>query len=195
MDSNLGQVKIGLLAIGIIVLVVLLVGLLFWFSYNGMVSADQTVQEKWAQVESQYQRRIDLIPNVVNTVKGTANFEQETLSELTRLRSQWQTAPSQSARIDTGNQIESTISKLLLITENYPQLTATQAYRDLIVELEGTENRVQFARGEFNVAVREYNTKIKSFPGNMVAGMFGFSEKKYFQSKAGADQAPTVDFG
>ncbi len=162
--------------------------------FNGLVFADQNVNEKWAQVETQYQRRLDLIPNLVNVVQGVSDFEQETLVKLSELRTQWQTNPSQNARVETANEIESTISKLLFVAENYPQLQATQAYRDLLVELEGTENRVAFARGEYNTAVRDYNVKTKSFPGNIFAGMFGFSEREFFESPIGAENPPVVDF-
>ncbi|HLC92118.1 MAG TPA: LemA family protein [archaeon] len=182
-----------LIAIGAVVVVLLLVGIWAGATFNNFVALEQNIEGKQADLEAQYQRRVDLIPNVVNTVKGVAGFEQETLTELTQLRSQWQTQPE--ARIDTANQIESALSKLIIISENYPELQATQAYRDLIIELEGTENRVAFARTEYNNAVREYNTAIKKFPGNFISGMFGFSEKKYFEANTGAENAPTVDFG
>lgn len=181
-----------LIGIGAIVLVVVIIFLAFFGLYNSFVSLEQGVDAKWANVETQYQRRVDLIPNVVNTVKGVSGFEQETLTQLSELRTQWQTQPQ--ARIETANQIESALSKLLVVAENYPELKATQAYRDLIVELEGTENRIAFARTEFNDAVRNYNTSIKSFPGVIVAGMFGFSEKEFFEATLGAENPPIVDF-
>ncbi|MDO8624743.1 MAG: LemA family protein [Candidatus Diapherotrites archaeon] len=184
-----------LIGIVIVVAIVLIAGGIVALGYNGLVSSEQTVSEKWAQVETQYQRRLDLIPNLVNTVKGAGNFEQETLLKLSELRTRWQTQTSQSERVQTTNELESTLSKLLIVAENYPQLTATQSYRDLQVQLEGTENRVAFARGEYNSAVRTYNTRIKTFPENMIAGIFGFSEKKFFESTSGAQNAPTVDFG
>lgn len=179
---------------GVAVIVILgIIALGAMLSYNSFISLEQNVNEKWSNVETQYQRRVDLIPNVVNTVKGSAAFEQETLTELTALRSQWQSQPE--ARVETANQIETALSKLLLITENYPELQSTQAFRDLIVELEGTENRVSFARQEYNSSVRQYNTEIRKFPGAFIAGMFGFEEKEFFESSTGAENAPNVDLG
>lgn len=186
-----GKIVAGVAVAGIVV-IALLVGLWFFGTYNHIVSLEQDVATKQANIEAQYQRRVDLIPNVVATVKGTAGFEQETLTQLTQLRSQWQTQPEQ--RIETANQIESILSKLLVIAENYPDLKSTEAYRDLIVELEGTENRISFARTEYNDSVRKYNTTIKQVPGNFVSGFYGFKEKTYFESKSGAENAPSVDF-
>ena len=166
----------------------------YFLTYNSLIGADQNVNEKWAQVETQYQRRVDLIPNLVATVQGGANFEKGTLEDITRLRSQWQTQTSQAQRVETANQLETTISKLLLVSENYPQLTATQGFQDLLVQLEGTENRVAFARNEFNTAVRDYNVRLKAIPGNFIASSMGLSEKKFFDAAAGAENAPKVNF-
>ncbi|HII38485.1 TPA: LemA family protein, partial [Candidatus Micrarchaeota archaeon] len=143
---------------------------------------------------TQYQRRVDLIPNLVSTVKGVSGFEQETLTKLSELRTQWQTGGGVAAKVNAANEIEATISKLLVVAESYPELTATQAYRDLMVQLEGTENRIAFVRGEYNLAVRDYNTRIKTIPGSFVAGGAGFAEKPFFESKPGAENAPGVDF-
>lgn len=176
-----------------VVAVVVLVVLAYFAIYNGLVTSDQKVLEKWGLVEIQYQRRVDLIPNIIATVNKEANFEQSTLTELTALRSQWQTASTADQKLETANQIESTISKLLVISENYPTLMATQAYQDLMVELSGTENRVAFARGEFNAAVKEYNVKVLTVPSSFVANMSGFVQKKYFESKPGAENAPDVN--
>jgi len=169
----------------------------FWIggTYNSLVTLEEGVSNKWAQVETQYQRRVDLIPNLVATVKGAAAFESGTLEELTRLRSQWQTAGSIDAKVQTANQIESAISKLLVISENYPQLTATQNFQALQDELANTENKVAVERGRFNDAVRGYNTKVRMFPTNFIAGMFGFAQKTYFESAEGSENAPTVNFG
>jgi len=186
---------IALAVVGVIALVLIILVLMWVGIFNGLVSGQQNVSEKWSQVEVQYQRRVDLIPNVIATVKGVSSFEQDTLTQLSALRSQWQTASNVNEKVDTANQIESTLSKILVMAENYPELQATQAYRDLITELEGTENRVAFARGEFNVAVRGYNTLVMSFPSNMVASANGFTEKDYFKSAEGAENAPVVDFG
>ena len=176
--------------------VLLLLLVLGYFSiYNSLIGSEQNVKGKWAAVETQYQRRVDLIPSIVSTVQGVSGFEKSTLTEITKLRSQWQTQTSQDARIQTANQLEGTISKLLLITENYPDLKSTAAYQDLIVQLEGTENRVAFARNEFNDAVRDYNKRIKTIPGNMIAPSMGLTEKAFFQATTtGAENAPTVTF-
>lgn len=182
---------IGVLAA--IVIIAILVVLAYFGLYNGLVSADQQVSQAWGDVQVQYQRRVDLIPNIVATVSAEANFEQSTLTELTALRSQWQTASSQQQQVETANQIESTISKLLLISENYPTLTATAAYQDLIVQLEGTENRVAFARSEYNSAIKEYNLKVTLVPSSIVAGMNAFTVKEYFESQTGAENAPDVN--
>ena len=180
--------------IGAIVLIIILVVLMYIGMFNGLVSGEQTVSEKWSQVEVQYQRRVDLIPNVIATVKGEANFEQSTLTQLSELRSRWQTASNVNDKVETANQIESTLSKILVMAESYPTLQATQGYQTLIVELEGTENRVAFARGEFNIAVKNYNTMVKSIPSNIVASMNGFAVKEFFEAAEGADIVPVVDF-
>ena len=175
------------------VAVVIFIILVFLGTFNSFVSLDQEVDGKWANVETQYQRRVDLIPNLVRTIEGVSDFEQETLTEITRLRSQWQTQPEQ--RLETANQLESTLSKLIFIAESYPQLQATQSYIDLLVQLECTENRISFARQEYNNSVRKYNTSIKSIPGVFLAGMLGFEEKEFFEAiTEGAEQAPDVDF-
>ena len=174
---------------------ILFLALGYFSIYNSLIGSEQNVNAKWAAVETQYQRRIDLIPNIVSTVQGVSGFEKGTLTEITQLRSQWQTQTSQAERVQTANQLEGTLSKLLLITENYPDLKSTAAYQDLIVQLEGTENRVAFARNEFNDAVRDYNTRIKTIPGNLIAPSMGLTEKAFFQATtAGAENAPTVTF-
>ncbi|MEI7580154.1 MAG: LemA family protein, partial [bacterium] len=136
----------------------------------------------------------DLIPNLVSTVKGVANFEQTTLTAVVNARSAWASAGTQEQKVDAANQLDSAISRLLVTVEAYPTLTATQAYKDLMVSLEGTENRISFARGEYNTAVQSYNAAIKTFPGNVMAGMFGFSPKKFYESKPGSEDSPVVDF-
>ena len=178
--------------IGIPVAVILLG--IFWYigTYNSLIGMNEGVNGKWAQVETQYQRRVDLIPNLVATVKGAANFEQSTLTDIIKLRSQWQAAPNVNAKVDTANQIESTLSKLLVIAENYPQLTATQNYRDLQSELANTENKVVVERGRYNDAVRDFNARIKTFPSSIVAKKLGYADRTYFNSKPGAENAPEV---
>ncbi|MBS3109782.1 LemA family protein [Candidatus Woesearchaeota archaeon] len=181
----------GLIVLGVIVLLVLT----YISIYNTLVRMNEGVNGGWANVETQYQRRVDLIPNLVSTVKGAADFEAGTLEEITRLRSQWQAAPDVNAKIETANQIESALSKLLVIAENYPQLTATQNYQALQDELANTENKISVERKRYNDLVRAFNAKIKTFPSNIVAGNLGYTDKTYFEAAAGAETAPLVDFG
>ncbi len=184
------------IAIGVLA-VVALMGLWLWSGYNGIVAANETVNNKWADVETQYQRRMDLIPNLVASVKGSANFEQSTLQAVVEARSAWAQA-GQAGDINRGvaaaSNFDSALSRLLVTVEAYPQLKSTEAYKDLMTELSGTENRVAVSRRDFNAVVKDYNLKTKTFPSNLVAGMFGFSEKSFFAADAGASAAPKVDF-
>lgn len=176
------------LAAGIVI--VLILGMWAVGIYNGETVREQQVNGAWANVEVQYQRRFDLIPNLVNVVKGVAGFEQDTLTELTALRSQWQTQTNVNDRINTANQFESTLSKLLVITENYPELKATAAFQDLMVQLEGTENRISTERTRYNEAVGEYNIYISLIPNSILVG--GNPLKPFFKSDEGASTVPTV---
>lgn len=175
---------------GIVVLVLLWV----WSGYNGLVTAKAGVEGGWAQVETQYQRRFDLVPNLVSTVKGAAAFEQDTFTAITEARSQWQGAAGRDAKITAASGLDSALSRLLVTVEAYPQLQATQAFRDLMTQLEGTENRIATARRDYNLAVQTYNVRIIRFPGNILAGMFGFEAEKMFSADEGADKAPAVNF-
>jgi len=172
-------------------------------AYNGMVNKEQEVNRTWADVESDYQRRMDLIPNLVNTVKGYANFEKETLTKVIEAR-----ASATQVKIDANNltpdkidqfqqaqnNVSSALSRLLVTVEKYPDLKANQNFLDLQSQLEGTENRISVARKRFNEAVGVYNTAIKRFPGNIIAGIGGFQTKGYFTAASGADRAPAVTF-
>ncbi len=195
---------------GTIVLVVIL--LLVGFAgcagcgtYNGLVSLEESVERAWADVETQYQRRADLIPNLVNTVKGAADFEQETLESVTSARARATSINISAEDLDdpakmrefmeAQRQLGSSLGRLLAVAENYPQLRATEAFRDLQVQLEGTENRINVARRDYNQAVQSYNTGVRRFPANVVAGLFGFDRRTSFEADAGAEQAPEVDFG
>jgi LemA protein len=171
--------------------------------YNNLVQQDQNVKGKWANVESDYQRRSDLIPNLVNTVKGAANFEKSTLEAVVNARAQaTQTnidvrnlSPEKVAEFQKAQgQLSGAIGRLLVTMEKYPELKATDAFRDLQAQLEGTENRIKVSRNDFNTAVQEYNTSVKKFPMVLFSGLFGFKEKGFFAAEAGADKAPTVDF-
>ena len=190
--------KIPVIIGGVLLLLVMMIA----GSYNGMVSSRESVNTAWSKVESQYQRRSDLIPNLVNTVKGAANFEQETLTKVIEARSKVTQIkvdannPEDIARFQQAQgQVSSSLSRLLAVAENYPQLKATENFKDLQSQLEGTENRITVARNDFNDAARSYNTKIKSFPANLLAGMFGFKERPYFEADADAKKAPSVNFG
>ena len=171
--------------------------------YNGLVSMDEGVQTKWADVETQYQRRADLIPNLVNTVKGYAAHESETLQAVVEAR-----AKATSMNIDPSNMsaeqianfqkaqdgVSSALGRLLVTVEKYPDLKANENFRELQAQLEGTENRISVARRDYNEAARKYNTTLRSFPKNILAGMFGFEKKAYFEAQEGSEQAPAVQF-
>jgi len=172
--------------------------------YNSMVQKREAANSAWGNVESAYQRRADLVPNLVNTVKGAANFEQTTLTDVVEAR-----AKATSVQIDAKDltpenlatfekaqdQLKGAISRLLVSVERYPELKATQNFQDLQAQLEGTENRINTERNRFNGAVQDYDAEIASFPEVLYAKMFGFTSKAYFQAAAGSDKAPTVDFG
>ncbi|MEY3152234.1 MAG: LemA family protein [Bacteroidota bacterium] len=186
-----------------IVAFILLLGGCGCSGYNGLVQKDQNVKSKWANVESDYQRRADLIPNLVNTVKGAANFEQETITAVIEARSKaTQTtvnandlSPEKIAEFQKAQgQLSGAIGRLLVSVERYPELKATEAFRDLQAQLEGTENRIKLSRNYFNEAVQDYNTSVKKFPMVLFSGLFGFNEKGYFTAEAGSEKAPTVDF-
>ena len=172
-------------------------------SYNGFVSLDEDVDGQWANVETQYQRRFDLIPNLVATVKGVAEFEQETLTAVTEARASAFNA-MQAVGEGTGSIADFQQSNMVLgramngllgYSERYPELKANQNFSDLQAQLEGTENRIAVARKDFNASVKAYNGKVRRFPGSLWAGMFGFEQRDYFESVAGSEAAPTVDFG
>lgn len=170
--------------------------------YNNLVGLEEGVDAAWSQVENVYQRRADLVPNLVNTVKGAADFEQETLQAVVDARAkvgqtQIEGAPSagQMAEFQANQDaLSSALSRLLVVVERYPDLKATQNFRDLQVQLEGTENRIAVERRRFNEAAQAYNTARRRFPATFLAGMMGFEAKPYFESQAGADQVPKVEF-
>lgn len=192
MDKSL-KIILGVLAgLGILALLVV-----FWFigSYNGLVKLDTTTEQTWADVETQYQRRVDLIPNLVETVKGYASHEEDVFTEVTRQRSAWANAKSPTEQIAAAQGMESAISRLLLVSENYPQLKANENFLSLQDELAGTENRVSVARTRYNEAAANYNAKIRTFPTAIVAGMFDFEKRDFFEAHAGAENAPKVEFG
>jgi LemA protein len=174
-------------------------------SYNRLVILEQNVNKKWADVQSVYQRRADLIPNLVNTVAGSANFEKSTLTEVTNARASVgrvqldpNKAPEDAAKLQefqqAQGQLSNALSRLLVVSENYPQLRATEAFQNLQAQLEGTENRISVERNNYNSAVQDLNTALERFPTNMLNKMFGFKPRAFFQAEAGSEKAPTVNF-
>lgn len=177
--------------------VIVILGIWLVVSYNGLVTSLGAVDNAWAQVETQYQRRVDLVPNLVSTVKGAANFEQETFRQVTEARSAWaqaKTVGDRGQEIQAASSFDGALSRLLVTVEAYPQLQATQAFRDLMTQLEGTENRVAVARKDFNDAVFAYNVGVRRFPGVIAARIFGFQAEKSFEAAPGSEVAPKVDF-
>jgi LemA protein len=200
---NIGNMKKGLTVLLIVAAVVL--GIFLWVkgAYNKMVTADEGVQAAWAQVENVYQRRADLIPNLVATVKGYAQHESETLENVVAARAKaTQTLVDPSdlseeaiARFNEAQgELSSALGRLLMIQENYPDLKANQNFSELQAQLEGTENRIATERMKFNETAKGYNTLIRKFPKNLIASIFGFEKKPYFEAQEGADKAPAVQF-
>jgi LemA protein len=186
-------------------LVLIVIGIISWGTkvYNGMVTMQESVTSQWGNVETAYQRRSDLIPNFVNTVKGAANFEQTTLTQVIEARAKATSVTIDPTKMTADNmqqfqqaqgQLSSALSRLMVVVEQYPELKATQNFRDLQVELEGTENRISVERRKFNEVAQVYNTNIRRFPQNFLAGMFGFQAKPYFEATEGAEKAPEVKF-
>jgi LemA protein len=191
-----------LVVLGVIALIVVAIA---GGSYNRLVRLQQGVNTQWAQVQNVYQRRADLIPNLVATVSGAANFEKSTLTEITAARASVgqvkldpNSAPTDPAKLAeferAQGQLSGALSRLLVVSERYPELRATQNFRDLQAQLEGTENRISVERRSFNEAVQQYNTAIKSFPAAFYAGMFGFKERPYFAATPGSETPPKVQF-
>lgn len=183
-----------LIPLGIIGVVALVLFGFFGGTYNNLNAKSKQVDGQWAQVEAQYQRRFDLIPNLVETVQGIFNQEQEVFTALADARARYSGAPTPEQRAEAANQVEGALSRLLVIVENYPELRSNESVMRLMDELAGTENRVSVERMRYNDVVRDYNTTVSSFPTNILAGMFGFKERTYFEAQAGAENAPQVDF-
>lgn len=187
----------------IIVGIVIILGAMFVKPYNKMVQKDEGCSKAWANVENAYQRRMDLIPNLVKTVEGAANYEKGTLTEVIEAR-----AKATSVQVDPSNlteeslakfqaaqdQLSSALSRLMVVVERYPELKANQNFLELQAQLEGTENRIAVERGKFNETVNDYNSYIRRFPNNIIAGIFNFDKKGYFKAAEGADKAPDVEF-
>ena len=185
--------KTSIIWLVVIGVVVLLIGWL-WSSYNRLVTMNEQVDGQWAQVEVQYQRRFDLIPNLVESVKGAMSQEERVFGDLAAARQNYAGANTTNAKAEAATQVESALSRLLVIMENYPELKSIETVQTLMAQIEGTENRVSVERGRFNEMVRNYNIVIKRFPMNVLASNFNYSEKAYFEVAAEAAEAPTVDF-
>jgi LemA protein len=193
---------------GWIILIVVVVVIIFLFSwgkgtYNNLVAKEEGVNQQWANVENVYQRRSDLIPNLVSTVKGVANFEQKTLTDVIEARAKATSVQINPKNLDEASlqqfqgaqdNLSSSLARLMVVVEAYPQLKATQNFSELQAQLEGTENRISVERMKFNEVAQAYNTFRRSFPSNIFAGIFGFGEKPYFKAVAGAEKAPQVQF-
>lgn len=190
----------------IIVMAVVVIGAIMWATgiYNNLVGLEENVTQSWSQVENQYQRRADLIPNLVNTVKGVANFEKETYTAVTEARSKVNQINMSADMLSDPNALQQfqsaqdglsgALSRLLVTVENYPQLKANENFMQLQAQLEGTENRISVERKKFNEVVQTYNTTIRRVPASIIAGFIGFEQKQYFTAVAGSDQAPNVEF-
>jgi len=181
--------KSTIIIIAVVVIVLGYVGL----TYNKLVSSSESVDTQWAQVETQYQRRLDLIPNLVNSVKGVMKQEQTVFNDITDARTRYAGATNVNDKAQAASEIESSFARLLVVMENYPQLKSADTVQTLMSQIEGTENRVSVERGRYNDSVRSYNLITKRFPSSMVSAAFGYDAKAYFQSVEGADVVPEVN--
>ena len=187
--------KKGYMGIGIIIAVIVVLGMMLMSSYNGFVNSEENVDQSYAQIETQLQRRLDLIPNLVNTVKGYASHEEEVLTQISDARARLAGANTPEEEATANTELTGALSRLLVVVENYPNLKADQQFTQLMDELSGTENRIAVARKDYNDEVALYNKKVKRFPGAIVASITGFDEKEYFNADPSAQEAPKVDFG
>ena len=182
------------IAIIVVIVILLLIVIGGVSSYNGLVGLSEEVDNKFATIDTMLQRRADLIPNLVNTVKGYTNQEQSVIDSVTEARAKLNNANSVADKANADQELTSALNNLLVVVENYPDLKSSENFINLQDELAGTENRIATARKDYNDAVKEYNAKIKRFPTNIISGMFGFEEKEYFQATEGSEEVPTVDF-
>ena len=186
--------KNAMIFLGVVLLIIVIVVGSAVGSRNRFVALDEGVTAQWANVETVLQRRFDLIPNLVNTVKGYAAHESDLLTEVTRLRSQWAAASTSAEKVDIANQMQGALGRLMVVSENYPDLKANQNFIALQDELAGSENRISVERRRYNEAVRSYNTAIRKFPGSFWAGLFGFERRTPFEASPAASTVPTVQF-
>ncbi len=178
----------------IVIGIIVLVGGYFWLTYNSFVSTNAAVDGQWAQVQTVYQRRLDLIPNLVASVQGVMKQEQAVFTALADARTKYGSAGTVDEKAAAATQVESALSRLLVVVENYPQLKSSEAVQNLMVQLEGTENRISTERQRYNDSVQAINVKVHRFPSNLIASMFGFKDRTYFQAATGAENAPQVKF-
>lgn len=171
-----------------------MIGGYLWTFFNSLTKQTQAINAQWGQVENQFQRRFDLIPNLVNSVKGAMSQEQKVFGDLADARTKYAGAQTQDQKVEAASQVESALGRLLVIMENYPQLKSVETVQTLMAQLEGTENRIAVERGRYNDAIQPYNTKVTTLPGKWIAPMFGFSSKPYFEAADGAQNAPNVNF-
>jgi len=183
------------MGIGIVVAIFVVLGVMLMSSYNGFVNSEENVDQSYAQIETQLQRRLDLIPNLVNTVKGYASHEEEVLTQISDARARLAGANSPEEEATANTELSGALSRLLVVVENYPDLKANQQFTQLMDELSGTENRISVARKDYNDEVAVYNKNVKRFPGAIVASITGFDEKEYFNADPNAAETPEVDFG
>lgn len=181
--------KIGLIIVGILIILAIPVS-----GYNNLVSLEQNVNSASANIDTQLQRRSDLIPNLVNTVKGYATQEKDIFTDIANARSRLAGATNVQEQANADSQLSGSLSRLLAVVENYPELRSNQNFRDLSIQLEGTENRIAVARQDYNTAVTNYNTKRRRFPSNIISSIFGFQEKPLYKASEGAQEVPSVDF-
>ena len=182
------------LTVGLTIVIVLIVGGVFWGTYNSLVTKSQAIDAQWAQVETQYQRRFDLIPNLVNSVKGIMAQEKEIFEKISEARTRYGNAQTINEKAIAGGEIEVALGRLLAVMENYPQLRSVEAVTQLMNELAGTENRISVERKRYNELVRDYNTAIKKFPTGFLASVYNFDSRDYFQSVSGSNEMPGVEF-
>lgn len=178
----------------VIAAIVVIIALSAWGLYNRLITASEQVDNQWAQVETQYQRRLDLIPNLVESVKGIMNQEREVFGKLADARARYSGASTVNEKAAAASDVESSLARLLVVVENYPELKSAENVQTLMAQLEGTENRISVERKRYNDAVRDFNVLVKRFPASVLAGWFGFTEKTYFEAAAGAAVAPPVKF-
>ncbi len=178
----------------IVLIIVVVLGLYTWASYNGLVRSRESTIAQWKQVETDYQRRFDLIPNLVESVKGSMKQEKDVFTAIADARTKYSGATTPDEKVSAASQVESAFSRLLVVMENYPTLKSSELVTNLMTQLEGTENRISVQRQRYNDSVKSFNTSIKVFPRSVIAAIFGFDEIKYFEAEKGSEKSPSVKF-